>query len=43
MKKSKLYELIGRCTVLFVAWGISVFSCYHLILYILDNCCTTLR
>ena len=41
--KNIMYELIGRATVVLAAWGISICSFYHLIIFLLNNCCTTLR
>lgn len=40
--KNKIYELIGRATVALTTWGISVVAIYNLMVFILDNCCTTL-
>ena len=40
--KNKIYELIGRATVGLAGWGLSVVALYNLMIFILDNCCTTL-
>ena len=40
--KNKIYELIGRATVFFAGWGVSVVATYNLMIFILDHCCTTL-
>lgn len=41
--KRKIYELIGRATVWIGGWILAEYIGIQLLIYILDNCCTTLR
>ena len=41
--KNKIYELIGKIVVLLAGWGLSVYATTNLLIFILNNCCTTLR
>ena len=43
MKKSKVYELIGRATIALSIFVIAGIGFIKTMIYILDNCCTTLR
>ena len=42
-RKNKFYELIGRVTVGLTVWAITVYGFVKISIYILDNCCTTLK
>ena len=41
-KKNKIYLIIGRLTSLLIVWGLSVNLSIKLLMYIVDNCITTL-
>lgn len=41
--KNKFYELIGRAVVYLAGWGISIYGFINLFVFLIDNCCTTLR
>ena len=40
--KNKIYELIGRAVIILAGWGLSVYATINLLIFVLDNCCTTL-
>ena len=40
--KNKIYELVGRAVVLLTGWSLSVYATMNLIIFLLDNCCTTI-
>ena len=40
--KNKIYELTGRIVIFLAGWGLSVHSTINLIIFLLDNCCTTI-
>lgn len=40
---NKFYELIGRATVGLAVWAMGVYGFVKISIYILDNCCTTLK
>lgn len=42
-RKNKFYELIGRATLGLAVWAIGVYGFYNLAIFVLDNCCTTLK
>lgn len=42
-QKNKFYELIGRATLGFALWALGVYGIYNLAIFVLDNCCTTLK
>ena len=41
--KNKFYELVGRAVIFLASWGLSVYAATNLLIFILNNCCTTLR
>lgn len=41
--KSKIYELTGRIVIFLACWGLSVYATMNLIIFILNNCCTTIK
>lgn len=41
-KKNKIYLIIGRLTSLLMAWGLLVNLNIKLLMYIINNCITTL-
>ena len=42
MKKSKVYELIGRAVVALSVFAIAEIGFIKIMIYILDNCITTI-
>lgn len=42
-RKNKFYELIGRVTVALTVWAVGVYWFYNVAIFVLDNCCTTLK
>jgi hypothetical protein len=43
MKKHKIYELIGRLTVYAIGYLLALKVSIDLLVYIVCNCCTTVR
>ena len=43
MKKSKVYELIGRATIALSVFAIAEIGFIKTMIYILDNCLTTVN
>ena len=41
-KKNKIYLIIGRLTSILIVWGLFVNISIKLLIYIIDNCITTL-
>lgn len=41
-KKNILYNIIGRITTLLIVWGLLVNTSIKILLYIMNNCITTL-
>lgn len=41
--KNKVYALIGKVTTVLTGWVVGVYASYNLMIYILDNCITTIR
>ena len=40
--KKLFYELIGRIVIFLAGYGLSVYATYQLMIFILDNCITTI-
>ena len=43
LDKQKIYELIGRATTFLILGAFGMYANYKLMIYILDNCITTIR
>lgn len=41
-RKNKIYSIIGRITTYFIIWGLLVNISLKILLYIVNNCITTL-